>query len=50
MIQKGIQGIVGTPKSVKKLKSGALLVEVTKKPAIYVLAKFEIFGKYPCGI
>ena len=29
LIQKGIQGIVGTPKSVKKLKSGSLLVEVT---------------------
>ena len=30
-IQKGIQGIVGTPKSVKKLKSGALFIKATKK-------------------
>ena len=28
--QKSIQGIVGTPTSVKELKSGALLLEVTK--------------------
>jgi hypothetical protein len=26
IIQKGLQGIIGTPKSVKKLKSGALLI------------------------
>ena len=31
IIQKGLQGIIGTPKSVKKLKSGALLIEVSKK-------------------
>ena len=31
LIQKGIQGIFGIPKSVKKLKSGALLVELTKE-------------------
>ena len=30
IIQKGLQGIIGTPKSVKKLKSGALLIEVAK--------------------
>ena len=30
-IQKGIQGIAGTPKSVKKLRSGDLLIEVEKK-------------------
>ena len=31
LIPKGIQGIFGIPKSVKKLKSGALLVELTKE-------------------
>ena len=30
LIQIGIQGIVGTPTSVKELRSGALLIEVTK--------------------
>ena len=31
LIQIGIQWTVGTPKSVKKLKSGVLLIEATKK-------------------
>jgi hypothetical protein len=31
IIQKSLQGIIGNPKSVKKLKSGALLIEVTKQ-------------------
>jgi hypothetical protein len=30
VIQKSLQGIIGTLKSVKKLKSGALLLEVSK--------------------
>ena len=31
LIQKGLQGIIGNPKSIKKLKSGALLIEVAKQ-------------------
>ena len=46
LIQKSIQGIVGTPKSVKKLKSGALLIEVMKKQHSTSLL-FETIGKYP---
>ncbi|XP_061170351.1 uncharacterized protein LOC133179667 [Saccostrea echinata] len=56
VIQKGIQGIIGTPKSVKKLKSGALLIEVTKKQhstsllALKKLADIPVLGKVHSGL
>ncbi|XP_061170354.1 uncharacterized protein LOC133179670 [Saccostrea echinata] len=55
LIQKGIQGIIGTPKSVKKLKSGALLIEVTKKQhstllALKMLADIPVLGKVHSGL
>ncbi|XP_062584090.1 uncharacterized protein LOC134245861 [Saccostrea cucullata] len=56
LIQKGIQGIIGTPKSVKKLKSGALLIEVTKKQhstsllALKMLADIPVVGKIHSGL
>ena len=51
LIQKGIQGIVGTPMSVKKLTSGARLIEVTKKQHstslldLKPLANIPVIGK-----
>ncbi|XP_062598685.1 uncharacterized protein LOC134260118, partial [Saccostrea cucullata] len=56
VIQKGIQGIIGTPKSVKKLKSGALLLEVSKKQqstsllALKTLADIPVIGKVHSGL
>jgi hypothetical protein len=44
IIQKGLQGIIGTPKSVKKLKSGALLVEVSKKQQSTTLLNLKDFA------
>ena len=44
IIQKGLQGIIGTPKSVKKLKSGALLVEVLKKQQSNTLLNLKDFA------
>ena len=51
LIKKGIQGIVGTPMSVKKLTSGARLIEVTKKQHstslldLKPLANIPVIGK-----
>ncbi|XP_062616032.1 uncharacterized protein LOC134277735 [Saccostrea cucullata] len=56
LIQKGIQGVIGTPKSVKKLKSGALLIEVSKKQqsssllALNTLADIPVIGKIHSGL
>ena len=56
VIQKGLQGIIGTPKSVKKLKSGALLIEVTKKTQsnallnLKDLAGIPVLGKTHYGL
>ena len=47
LIQKGIQGIVGTPKSVKKLKSGDLLVELTKKQQSSSLLNLKSLANIP---
>lgn len=51
LIQKCIQGIVGTPNSVQKLRTGALLIEVTKKQSstalldLKLLANTSVIGK-----
>ena len=56
VIQKGLQGIIGTPKSVKKMKSGALLIEVAKKAQstslmnIKDLADIPVVGKPHYGL
>ncbi|XP_062609297.1 uncharacterized protein LOC134271053 [Saccostrea cucullata] len=56
IIQKAIQGIIGTPKSVKKLRSGALLIEVTKKQqstsllSLKMLADIPVVGKIHSGL
>ncbi|XP_061170317.1 uncharacterized protein LOC133179627 [Saccostrea echinata] len=56
VIQKGIQGIIGTPKNVKKLKSGALLIEVTKKQqstsllGLKMLADIPVVGQIHSGL
>ena len=47
VIQKGLQGIIGTPKSVKKLKSGALLLEVSKKQQSDSLLKLKDLAGIP---
>ena len=47
VIQKGLQGIIGTPKSVKKLKSGALLIEVSKKQQSTSLLNLNELGCIP---
>ena len=56
LIKKGIQGIVGTPMSVKKLTSGARLIEVTKKQHstslldLKLLANVPVIGKVHIGL
>ena len=56
LIQNGIQEIVGTPKSVKKVKAGALLFEVTKKQHstylldLKLLANIPVIGKVHSGL
>ena len=47
LIQKGIQGTVSTSKSVKKLKSSDLLVEVTKKQQSSSLLNFKSLANIP---
>ena len=47
LIQKGIQGIVGTLKSVKKLKSGAFLIEVTTKQHSTSLRELKLLANIP---
>ena len=41
-IQKGLQGLAGEPKSVKKLKNGSLLVECSKESHVRNLLKSKI--------
>ena len=56
LIQKGLQGIIGNPKSVKKLKSGALLIEVEKQQHstsllnLKDLAGIPVIGKKHYGL
>ena len=49
-IQKGIQGLAGEPKSVKKLKSGDLLVEVCRKHHSLNLLKSKMMVNVPIEV
>ena len=50
LIQKDITGIIGTPKSVKKLRSGALLIEVTKKQQSKSVLELQTLGNIPVAV
>ena len=43
IIEKYIQGTIGTPKSVKKLASGSLLIEVSRKQQVENLLRCSSF-------
>ena len=43
VIEKQIESMIGTPKSVKKLKNGMLLVETTRKMQTDILLKTKTF-------
>ena len=43
MIEKQIESLIGTPKSVKKLKNKTLLVETNRKSQSDILLKTKIF-------
>ena len=47
LIQKGKHGIIGTQKSVKKLRSGGLLIEVTVKQQYKYLLELKTLGNIP---
>lgn len=47
IIEKQILGLIGNPKQVKKLKSGSLLVEVTKQSQSKILLKTTKFFQIP---
>ena len=49
-IQKGIQGLAGEPKTVKKLRSGSLLVEVTKQVHSRNLLRCNIMVDIPVKV
>jgi hypothetical protein len=49
-IQKGIQGLAGTPKNVSKLRSGDLLVEVSSKNHSDALLRSKIFVNIPINV
>ena len=49
-IEKGIQGLAGSPKSVTKLRSGALLVEVSSKAHSDCLLKSKVLVNVPVNV
>ena len=49
-IQKGVQGLAGTPKSIKKLRSGALLVEVSSRSHSDNLLKSKTLAYVPIKV
>ena len=49
-VDKGIQGLAGTPKSIKKLKSGDLLVEVVKRAHSENLLNVDMFVNIPVEV
>lgn len=49
-IQKGIEGIAGTPTSVRKLRSGEILVEVNKRPHSDNLLRATTFVNCPVAV
>ena len=46
-MQKGILGFISTPKYVKKLRSDALLIKVTKQQQSKSLLELKTLGKIP---
>ena len=49
-VQKGIEGVVGTPKSIKRLRSGDLLVEVNRSTQADNLLKTKLFVDVPVRV
>ena len=49
-IDKGVQGLAGTPKSIKKLRSGDLLVETVKRIHSENLLKTDCFVNIPVEV
>ena len=49
-VQKGIEGVVGTPKSIKRLRSGDLLVEVNRSSQADNLLKTKLFVNVPIQV
>jgi hypothetical protein len=50
VIQKGIKGYIGSEGNIKKLRSGALLVEVTREPVARNLLKMTTFVQIPVTV
>ena len=50
VIEKQIEAAIGTPKSVKKLKNGTLLVETTRKQQTENLLKMKTFFNLPVEV
>ena len=50
VIEKQIESMIGTPKSVKKLKNGTLLVETTRKMQTDILLKSKKFFNLPVEV
>ena len=50
VIEKQITSFIGTPKSVKSLKNGSLLVEISTKQQYLNLLKQDVFFKVPVKI
>ena len=50
VIKKQIESMIGTPKSVKKLKNGTLLVETTRKMQTDILLKSKKFFNLPVEV
>ncbi|KAJ8049377.1 RNA-directed DNA polymerase from mobile element jockey [Holothuria leucospilota] len=49
-VNKGIEGVVGTPKSIKRLRSGDLLVEVSRSTQANNLLKTKSFVDIPVQV
>ena len=49
-VSKGIEGVVGTPKSIKRLRSGDLLIEVSRSTQAHNLLKIKSFVNVPVQV
>ena len=49
-VQKGIEGVVGTPESIKRLRSGDLLIEVSRRTQAENLLKTKLFVDVPVQV
>ena len=50
VIEKQIESMIGTPKTVKKLKNGTLLIETTRKMQTEILLKCNKFFNLPVEV